>query len=109
MKKNLFEMGADWDDGWASDNRANPAKEPTKLKSPSEHRLHFSKEKRRGKIVTIIQPFYLDKKELQALLKGLKKKLGTGGTAKDNSLEFQGEIQEKARHLLEVDGYRFRS
>jgi translation initiation factor 1 len=55
-----------------------------------------------------VKPFYLDKKNLQALLKTLKKKLGTGGTVKEDSLEFQGDILDVLRKHIEVLGYRFK-
>lgn len=109
MKENLFEMGANLDEGWSSDNKEKPSKtKSTEIKVAEKHQLHFAKEKRRGKVVTIVKPFSLEKKELQALLKTLKKKLGTGGTAKEDSLEFQGEIADTLRIHLEKLGYRFK-
>ena len=108
-KKNLFEMGADFGDDWSSDNKNKPSKKiSTEIKSPEKHQLHFAKEKRRGKVVTIVKPFYLDKTALQALLKTLKKKLGTGGTIKDDSLEFQGDLPDVLRKHLEGLGYKFK-
>jgi len=41
-------------------------------------------------------------------VKTLKKKLGTGGTVKENTLEFQGDIPEQIRTHLESLGYRFK-
>ena len=112
MKKNLFEMGADFSDDWKSDNKDKAAKTQVSLCKeiipPQKHRLHFAKEKRRGKVVTIVKPFCLEKSVLQALLKQLKKTLGTGGTLKENSLEFQGELQTLLRTNLEKLGYRFK-
>jgi len=102
-------MGADFGDDWSSDNKQKPTKNvPTEIKEPNKHQLHFAKEKRRGKVVTIVKPFCLDKNDLQALVKTLKKKLGTGGTVKEDSLEFQGDIPEKLRKHLEALGYRFK-
>jgi len=114
MKENLFEMGAkldaDSDNGWISDNKNKPAKKIlNEIKTPEKHQLHFAKEKRRGKIVTIVRPFYLAKDDLQALLKSLKKRLGTGGTLKDESLEFQGDIPTQLRKHLENMGYQFKN
>ena len=101
MKKPLFEMGANFDDGWQSDNKSTPSMtQQEEIKIPHTHRLHFAKEKRRGKVVTIVQPFYLGKSELNTLLKTLKKKLGTGGTVKENKLEFQGDIKETLSKAL---------
>ena len=109
-KENLFEMGANFDDGWSSDNKEKPSKKiSTEIRPPQKHQLHFAKEKRRGKVVTIVKPFYVEKTDLQALLKTLKKKLGTGGTLKDESLEFQGDIPELLRTHLEALGYRFKN
>jgi translation initiation factor 1 len=110
MKENLFEMGANFDDSWSSDNKDKASKKvSTEIKLPEKHQLYFAKEKRRGKVVTIVKPFYLDKTTLQALLKTLKKKLGTGGTIKNESLEFQGDIPEPLRKHLEALGYRFKN
>jgi len=114
MRENLFEMGTDFgvkeSKGWSSDNKDKPSKKvSTETKAPEKHQLHFAKEKRRGKVVTIVKPFYLDKPTLQALLKTLKKKLGTGGTVKENSLEFQGDIPQQVRTHLEKIDYRFKT
>jgi len=46
---------------------------------------------------------------LQGLLKHLKKKLGTGGTLRENTLEFQGELQTQLRTTLETLQYRFKN
>jgi len=109
MKKNLFEMGANFEDEWKADNREKVKKRnSTELKAPEKHQLHFAKEKRRGKVVTIVKPFYLSADDLKALLKTLKKKLGTGGTVKEDSLEFQGEVDENLRIQLEKLGYGFK-
>lgn len=113
MKKNLFEMGADFSDEWTSDNKNKISRKQNtgcnELLIPQKHQLHFAKEKRRGKVVTIVKPFCLEKKALQVLLKHLKKKLGTGGTLKENTLEFQGELQTQLRIALETLQYRFKN
>ena len=107
--KNLFEMGANFGDDWSSDNKdKSPKKVSTEIKAPEKHQLHFAKEKRRGKVVTIVKPFHLDKSALQVLLKTLKKKLGTGGTVKENSLEFQGDIPDMLRKHIEGLDYGFK-
>jgi translation initiation factor 1 len=109
MKENLFEIGAKFDDTWQANNRSKPiTKISTEIKEPEKHRLYFAKEKRRGKIVTIVKPFFLEKKSLHELLKTLKKRLGTGGTVKESSLEFQGEVSQQLRRALEKMGYRFK-
>jgi len=103
-------MGASFDDEWSSDNKSKPQqKKLTEIKEPHKHQLHFSKEKRRGKVVTIVQPFYLKENDLKSLLKTIKKKMGTGGTSKNNSLEFQGEVTEKLKIQLETLSYKFKN
>jgi translation initiation factor 1 len=111
--ENLFEMGANFgeeeDNSWSSDNKKKPSKQSSnEIKVPEKHQLHFAKEKRRGKVVTIVKPFYLPTSDLQALVKTLKKKLGTGGTVKEDSLEFQGDIPEQVRKHLNALGYGFK-
>ena len=102
-------MGADFNDEWSSDNKEKAKKKvSTEVKEPEKHQLHFAKEKRRGKVVTIVKPFFLSANDLKALLKTLKKKLGTGGTVKDETLEFQGEVREALQVQLDKLGYGFK-
>ncbi len=109
MKKNLFEMGPDFKEGWTSDNKHTKKHDNNDdIRPPEKHRLHIAKEKRRGKTVTVVKPFFLSKTELRELLKRLKKRLGTGGTFKDDTLEFQGEVSQTLRQELETMGYRFK-
>jgi len=110
MKENLFEMGANFDDNWSSDNKNKKIEKP-KIENipPQKHQLYFSKEKRRGKVVTIVQPFSIETNELKGVLKTLKKKLGTGGTIKENSLEFQGEVAENLKVQLQKLDFRFKN
>ena len=109
MKKNLFEMGANFGHDWSSDNQDQVTQKiSTEIKAPNKHQLYFSKEKRRGKVVTIVKPFHLNKSDLQALLKTLKKKLATGGTIKEDSLELQGDIPDILRKHIEGLGYKFK-
>ena len=75
---------------------------------PAKHQLVFQKEKRRGKVVTLVGPFSVEKEALKVLLKTLKKKLGCGGTVNEEFLEFQGDIQVKLRENLEKSEYRFK-
>ena len=90
----MFEMGAQFDDGWSVD-KGEDKEQPSEVKSYEKHQLVFAKERRKGKLVTIVKPFFLEKKELQRVLKLLKKSLATGGTLKENTLEFQGDVKEK--------------
>ena len=102
-------MGANFSDDWSSDNRERPPqKTSTEIKLPEQHQLYFAKERRRGKVVTTVQPFFLSANDLKALLKRVKRKLGTGGTVREACLEFQGEVQKGLKIELEKLGYRFK-
>jgi len=92
-------MGTDMDEGWQEIEEVSEQKHKTYF-VPEEHRLMFKREKRRGKVVTLVGPFHLDKQESIQLLKALKKSLGCGGTIRDEWMEFQGELQVKLRPLL---------
>lgn len=100
-------MGAKFNDSWSSDNRAQTKSQPKEIKAPSKHLLTVAKEKRRGKSVTIIKPFFLSDKDFKELLKTLKKSLGCGGTIKESQLELQGDIAAVAKDLLIKKGFRF--
>lgn len=106
-KLDLF-IGAQIDDDWAEVQNAPKTKASNEIQEPGKHFLVFQKEKRRGKTVTLVGEFHRPKEEKNALLKLLKKKLGCGGSIKDNWMEFQGELKEKLRPLLVEQGFRFK-
>lgn len=106
-KLDLF-IGADIDDGWAEVQTPRKSKIASDILEPEKHQLFFSKEKRRGKVVTLVGEFFLSKDDATSVLKSLKKKLGCGGSFKDGFMEFQGDIKDKLRPLLVDDGFRFR-
>jgi len=107
-KLDLF-IGADIDDSWAEVQSSRKSKIANTLQEPQKHFLHFSKEKRRGKTVTLVGEFFLSKEDATATLKILKKKLGCGGSFKDGYMEFQGELKEKIRPLLIAESFRFKN
>ena len=59
-----------------------------------------------GKTVTVIRGLELDGAGLKALLKKLKTRIGSGGTAKDGVIERQGDQVDLALELLTNEGYR---
>ena len=107
-KKLDLQIGVDFDDGDWNVVTAKRKSVISKVCEPAKHQLHFQKEKRRGKVVTLVGPFSLEKETLKTLLKTLKKKLGCGGTINEEFLEFQGDIQPKLREKLEDLTYRFK-
>lgn len=106
-KLDIF-IGADIDDGWAEVQSPKKTAVSNEILEPGKHFLLFKKEKRRGKTVTLVGAFQLSKEDATSLLKKLKKRLGCGGIYKENFMEFQGELKEKLRELLLVEGFRFR-
>ncbi|MEN8148022.1 MAG: translation initiation factor [Campylobacterota bacterium] len=107
-KKLDLQIGADFDDSdWnvVTEKRKSVFSETLE---PSKHQLVLHKEKRRGKVVTLVGPFSLEKDDLKVLLKTLKKRLGCGGTVSEDLLELQGDIQLKLREQLEALEYRFK-
>ncbi len=103
----MFEMGANFEDGWSVD-KGEKKQVKKEIKAFDKHQLVFAKEKRKGKVVTIVKPFCLEKKELQSMLKSLKKKLATGGSLKEDSLEFQGDVKDTLKVALQVLGFKIK-
>ena len=99
----------DNDKAWSSDTKKKIKEILKEKKEPNEHSIVFKMEKRRGKPVSIMGPFSISEKEMKELCKKLKKKLGSGGTYKDEWMEFQGECREKLKILIKAEGYRTKS
>jgi len=106
-KKLDLSIGADFDDEWSLIKEEKTPK-PT-LKKPNEHTLVFQKQKRKGKTVTLVGEFFIEKKEAQKLLKKLKASLASGGSYKEGWMELQGEVKESLKELLQKEGYRFKN
>lgn len=106
-KLDLF-IGAEINDSWAEIESPRKSKISNEILEPSKHQLFFSKEKRRGKVVTLVGEFFLSKNDTTVILKILKKKLGCGGVYKDNFMEFQGDSKDKIRPLLVDEGFKFK-
>ena len=106
-KKLDFTIGSSFSDGWSEVTETKRV-HSTQILLPKEHQLVFTREKRRGKVVTLVGRFSLSKEDNSALLKLLKKKLGVGGSYKEPWMEFQGELQDKLRELLTKEDYRFK-
>jgi translation initiation factor 1 len=106
-KLDIF-IGADFEEGWNEIETSPNTMLSSESTTPKQHLLHFAKEKRRGKTVTLVGPFSLKKEEQSRLLKLLKKKLGCGGAYKNCFMEFQGDLKEKLHSLLAEEGFRFK-
>ena len=89
--------------------QADPAEKQTGPDRPANREtLHVRRLKagKGGKVVTEVSGFDANPQVLRDLLKRLQARLGTGGTCKAKILELQGECRERAKAVLEAEGYR---
>ena len=71
-------------------------------------RVAIDRKRRAGKTVTVASGFTHTPDSLATLAQRLKKKCGTGGTAKDDEIELQGDHVAKVIAELQGMGYRVR-
>jgi translation initiation factor 1 len=101
---------------WTSDpEEARRLRESGKLETPVDVesakqtiRVTLDKKRRAGKTVTVASGFQHTAETLAAIAQTLKKKCGSGGTAKDGEIELQGDHVAKVKGELEKMGYRVR-
>lgn len=100
---------------WTSDpEQAKRLRESGKLDAPATDaeaakqtiRVATDKKRRAGKTVTVATGFQHTPETLASIAQTLKKKGGSGGTAKENEIEIQGDHVEKVRVELVRLGYR---
>jgi len=106
-EKLSLDIGSSWGEGWSMEEEKT-SKALTILE-PSAHRLVFQKEKRKGKVITLVGAFNLSEENAQKSLSILKKSLACGGAYKEGWMEFQGDISPKVREQLEKLGFRFKN
>ena len=97
-----------WQEFSSADSLArapNPAKASTP-KSQQVVRVQPTRGGRGGKTVTVIRGLELDAAGFKTLLKTLKSRIGSGGTAKDGIVKLQGDQVDLVLELLSKEGYR---
>ncbi len=106
----IFEMGAklDGDDFNTSKNDKKNKNSSIKEIPKNQHQLVFTYEKRKGKPVTLVGRFNISEKQKKDILKLLKKKLACGGAIKEEWIELQGDVKDKIKTTLELDGWKFK-
>lgn len=72
---------------------------------PESQPARVHREKRGGKIVTVISGLDPAASNLPALLKQFRAALGVGGTVKDGAIELQGDHREVIIERLRAMGY----
>jgi translation initiation factor 1 len=68
--------------------------------------VRLDRKARGGKSVTVIEGLSMAQKDMEAILKQLKARLGTGGTLRDACLEIQGDHRDALMPTLQKMGYR---
>lgn len=99
---------------WTSDpEEARRLRDAGKLETPVDAdvakqtiRVTLDKKRRAGKTVTVATGFQHTAETLATVAQTLKKKCGSGGTAKDGEIEIQGDHVEKVKGELGKLGYR---
>ena len=98
--------------GWQEFNSAKnlqrpsgPATVPT-AKAQRMVRVQPTRGGKGGKTVTVIRGLELDAAGFKVLLKKLKTRIGSGGTAKNGRIELQGDQVDLVLELLSKEGYR---
>ena len=101
---------------WTSDPAAAKALRESSAGTPASDaqpsaqtiRVFVDKKRRAGKSVTVASGFQLTSSAMAGLASQLKKKCGSGGTAKEAEIEVQGEHVETVATELTAMGYRVR-
>jgi translation initiation factor 1 len=80
---------------------------PLQDRPPQHHKLIVQRDRkgRGGKTVTVISGFQLTPATLDHLAKQLKTQCGSGGTAKETTIEIQGDHRDKVAEILRKLGY----
>ena len=97
--------------GWQEFSSNESLQRPTTAAEPAPKteqivRVQPTRGGKGGKTVTVIRGLELDSKGIKVLLKKLKTRIGSGGTAKDGVIELQGDQVDLALELLTQEGYR---
>lgn len=72
---------------------------------PKDQPVRVRREKRRGKVVTVVGGLDPGSSDLAAMLKGFKGRLGAGGTVLDDGFEVQGDHRDALVEALKAMGY----
>jgi translation initiation factor 1 len=101
---------------WTSDpEEAKRLRESGKLEAakdvePAKQtiRVAVDRKRRAGKTVTVASGFQHTPETLASVAQALKKKCGSGGTARDGEIEIQGDHVAKIAAELQKTGYKVR-
>lgn len=80
--------------------------ESEKPVSKDRLRVIVDRKGRKGKVATIIEGFTVSDREVEAVAASLKRRLGTGGSARGGEILIQGDVAARVAELLKADGYK---
>ena len=83
-------------------------RDSNQILEPETHSLHFRRENRKGKTVTMVGFFYISENDKSELLKSIKKTVSTGGTIREDYLEFQGDNEKRLKEEFIKRGFKFK-
>ncbi|MHB1356283.1 MAG: hypothetical protein ACYCZF_09940 [Anaerolineae bacterium] len=84
----------------------NCSSEQPTTPGPQTARVQRESKGRAGKTVTTISGLHLKAAELAELGSTLRRRCGTGGTTKDETIELQGDQRETVASILRELGYK---
>ena len=102
---------------WTSDPdeakrlRESARTEPARDTEPSKQMIRVTRDRKQrgGKTVTVARGFQHTPDALAGIAASLKKKCGSGGTAKGDGIEIQGDHVERVAAELKKLGYRIKT
>lgn len=84
---------------------ACPRSADGRIRTPADQAARVRREKRGGKVVTVISGLDPSASDLAALLAQFRSKLGVGGTLKAGEIQLQGDLREIVVEKLRELGY----
>ncbi|HPG41641.1 MAG TPA: translation initiation factor [bacterium] len=81
-------------------------REPVKKTTVQTLKIYLDKKGRKGKSVTVIEGFMVNPQHLETIARQLKQELGTGGTARQGSIEIQGDHRKAIADKLTKAGHK---
>lgn len=87
------------------DRCACPRDAAGRVTLPKDQPARVRREKRRGKMVTVVSGLDAAATDLPALLKRFRTALGTGGTVVEDGFELQGDHRDRVLATLREMGY----
>lgn len=109
-KDMLASLAGDLPPGDSGDTESG-LEEKAAAKTATSQSLHIvlDRKGRKGKVATIIEGFTLPDDEVEQIASDLKRKIGTGGSARGGEILLQGDWRDKAAILLREKGYNVKN